>query len=353
MAIPFSLLGHPLPAARHLFRTLRRWPRYRFLGLCLLLAWCLGLMLAIPACRWRLIGLLRWESFYDGRPTSYWRAQIQALHRDPSREVRVYRALRSSILGKPMRLLGIGEPVPIPPLYRTPVERDPEAVPVLAELLGDADATVRLYAVGNLAWMRRGAEAAVPALVRLFGQEHDPEARALSARALGAIGPGAAAATPALRAALTDVDLLIRVSAARALWQIDRQAAPILPVLYEALASESWSRELARDVLADMGPGAEPGVPAPVVAALRSRDPDLWNRFLPEVRAAVPVLVAKLKDRDQLVRARAIALLGNLGPQPDEAAATLRAPLEEKAVGRLTTAALSRFAPQAESRPGK
>ncbi len=74
------------------------------------------------------------------------------------------------------------------------------AVSVLAEALGDADASVRLGAAMALENMGPAAAAAVPALIKAL-RDPDPKVRPWAARALGSIGPAAEAAVPALQKA--------------------------------------------------------------------------------------------------------------------------------------------------------
>lgn len=45
--------------------------------LALLLAIVQVAVLAMPFCRYGIVGLIRGESFYKGRPTSYWRGAVK------------------------------------------------------------------------------------------------------------------------------------------------------------------------------------------------------------------------------------------------------------------------------------
>lgn len=45
--------------------------------LALLLVILLAVVLGTPFCRYGMVGLIRGESFYQGRPTSYWRGAVK------------------------------------------------------------------------------------------------------------------------------------------------------------------------------------------------------------------------------------------------------------------------------------
>jgi HEAT repeat protein len=94
---------------------------------------------------------------------------------------------------------------------------------------------------------------------------HDPlgqYGRYLSAQALGALGPQAKEALPGLYVALQDPDAQVRVDAAGAIWKIEKQAAPIMPVLMDALTGgNSAAMQRATHYLAQIGPEAKAAFP--------------------------------------------------------------------------------------------
>ena len=76
-----------------------------------------------------------------------------------------------------------------------------------------------LYLLERIVWRARPA---VNTLISsLAGSDH--ETRYLAVRALGAIGPAARSAVPALTARLNDVNNMVRLAAARALKNIDTE----------------------------------------------------------------------------------------------------------------------------------
>jgi hypothetical protein len=54
----------------------------RWLWLCLALL-AIGALFVFPASRWRIVGWVKNEKFYEGRPTSYWSAELRNWHCRP------------------------------------------------------------------------------------------------------------------------------------------------------------------------------------------------------------------------------------------------------------------------------
>lgn len=103
-----------------------------------------------------------------------------------------------------------------------------------------------------------------------------------------------------LRRGLADAEPEVRLFAASALSRIGRHAEDSMPVLIEALDDEE-RRGQAFDALRQLGPKAEPAVPALVALAARREASDWWRVVYtleavgPAASAAVPVLVASLE----------------------------------------------------------
>jgi hypothetical protein len=267
-----------------------------------LLAWSpLAISLAIcwllffPSVHWPLWGVLRRESFYKNRPTSYWRAEIGA--RDTQ---------RSQLW---TRLFGL-RPGPQP--ERPLMDCDRSGVPVLLQLLGDSDPDVRSYALFALDQM----------LMRI-----DP-------------GPGPED-TPVLRAilhALHDPDLHVRRASAGALFQWDfltRNSeradfiALVVPEMIDLLASESAGDRLeAIGRLNAIGPPAKAAVPA-LMRRLREDDDHTVRQYAAEALGrigamatdALPDLQRALEDDDPRVRQAAKDALWRIDPETQEALA--------------------------------
>ena len=204
------------------------------------------------------------------------------------------------------------------------------AIPTLIETLADRGSFDRSQHFNDQA-----AEAltyigspAVPALVVALSKAGDSTARALAARALGAMGSGAQAAIPALQAALDDEGA--RVSAAYALWQIDPQGKLILPTLLphtqlpipnliEALEHpEPEVRKRAARALGAMGTAANQATPALLRALERKELRDVAAQALAsaatseDLTAATATLLKMLHDGDPRVRQAAALALGRV-----------------------------------------
>ncbi|MEV5969081.1 PBS lyase [Streptomyces sp. NPDC051921] len=92
-----------------------------------------------------------------------------------------------------------------------------------------------------------------------------------AAQALGAIGPAAEEAAPALRAGLGARDLWVRVRSAAALWRVAGEAEPVLPVLLAAWEENRHARVAVAECLAEMGPAAAAAEPAIRAELARTR----------------------------------------------------------------------------------
>ncbi len=149
------------------------------------------------------------------------------------------------------------------------------AAPELAKLLTDEDPNVAIEAAHALANIGPGAKDAVPALVEVFKQ---PESQLTFgvAYALGRIGPAAAAAKPVLLEKINSEDSSLSLLCAWALVQIEGKspatAAKVLPELAAGLKSNMpKSRQMAAEILGDLGPAANPALGA-LEQATKDRD---------------------------------------------------------------------------------
>lgn len=139
--------------------------RFIFLGIGILLLTGISLL---PATRWRIKGWMNGEAFYQSRPTSYWRQEILALQDGPP--------------PRPApnwwdRLIG-NKPAGIHERFHWSYLATPEAIPVLGELLQDADTAVRHYAIGNLGMILSEPDTILPLLISAYRVEADSTIRA-------------------------------------------------------------------------------------------------------------------------------------------------------------------------------
>jgi HEAT repeat protein len=230
----------------------RRWRLWLVLALLLLV----GAAALWPPVRWRVIGWVRGEAFYDGKPTSFWRSEIQG-----------YAALLE------------GEPAPVfyqlkewagwqaadgtdivPALL---IVDDPATIPVLMELMQDPDPQVRYWAMEGLPRDPTGAPA-LPILLKL----------------------------------LEDPDRKVRWWTARKVSEISAEDAPAtVPVLIEWLESDRTTDDnvlgngafpfLAVLRLKEIGPKAHAAVPALVESLQRNRFSGTFYRMALEALTAI------------------------------------------------------------------
>lgn len=148
------------------------------------------------------------------------------------------------------------------------------AVPVLVGMLNRDDDS-RDFARDALINFGPAARPAVPALIDML-KGKDPPLPNYAAQVLGAIGPDAQSAEPALIGVMRGTDDQDRIEAADALGKIGRDQAEAVAVTTRMLnAEEDWFvRERAAYVLGDLGPTAEPSVPA-LTQALNDEDEDV------------------------------------------------------------------------------
>lgn len=123
-------------------------------------------LVVIPASRWRIVGWVRGESFFQGRPASYWSGEVSQWdrrdnvfgHLSYSRKLSLWESFHNRFSGSvnpdrsgaELRLV------------------DPEAVPVLLELLADANPRVRGIAAFCLGNLGPDASSAFPVLLNTF-----------------------------------------------------------------------------------------------------------------------------------------------------------------------------------------
>jgi HEAT repeat protein/lysophospholipase L1-like esterase len=236
------------------------------------------------------------------------------------------------------------------------------------DALGSADEPTRRAAAWELS--RRGGAAAVEPLTKTL-DDASPAVRAEAARALGALGPAARSAMPALFARLADPrqrvrweaalalfhlgprapesvrpliaalespDVFVRGFAAFSLGSLGKAAHEAVPALITALQSEEgYGRGGAALALAKMGEAAREAIPA-LVSGLESQDPEhRWKaaRALGRIGlasdGALEALVRALEqDPDERVRAHAARALGRIGPAATPAARALEAATRDR-----------------------
>lgn len=233
----------------------------------------------------------------------------------------------------------------------------PAAIPALVGHLADPDEGERAVSVAALGLL--GAVDALPAVAAL-ATDASALVRLEAVRALGAIGdtglraadrqarvmrPGrpprrwpfrrpaieinrAELVVSALRAALADATVGVRVAAARALGLVGKVAAPAAPDLIARLrADEEPVQCAAAEALGRIGDesGVQPLAEALAhpTATVRAAAARALGAYGENARPAVPALVPLLRDSDEDVRHAAGDALGRTGELPHEATAAL------------------------------
>jgi HEAT repeat protein len=200
------------------------------------------------------------------------------------------------------------------------------AVPSLIKKLDERDAFIRSAAAYSLGQIGPDAARAIPAMVRalktssyfhqgIIGpsigkigapavpalidltRDADDSMRWEATRAIRLIGPAASAAEARLIELLSDEKRSVRVEAAFALWKLAarRQAVDVLGQCLED--PDEFARLTAAVHLAEIGPDAEPALPA-LIRALADQSPPVpgaaaraLGKIGPRAKAAVPALL--------------------------------------------------------------
>jgi HEAT repeat protein len=237
-----------------------------------------------------VLGRLRGEAFFEGRPTSYWARSLTA---GPKSKVEAIARLEQ---GKS------------------------DAAAVLIELLHDTasdTAELRWTAAEILGGIGPAAQAG-PALLAAL-EDPDPHVRAVAARWLAAAGVPADDAVPALTKILATDQKIV---AARALSEYRGEAKSVLPVLVDILTDTSLDSETrwnAARTIGKIGPDAAAEVPVLVdsledeFATVREHAAEALGDIGPLAGDSVPALVSVLDDPATRVRRDAVRSLGQIG----------------------------------------
>ncbi|HVR73351.1 MAG TPA: hypothetical protein VMT52_03430, partial [Planctomycetota bacterium] len=173
-----------------------------------------------------------------------------------------------------------------------------------------------------------------------------------AARVISGLGPAAAAAVPALIAALQETPPGSRMDVIHALGCIGPAAIAAVPLLHRELADESSNdRVWAAQALGRLGPAALEGGELLVELGLRD-EPDGCREGLVLLGAsAVPALIRVLESQDAALREKAADFLGSLGLAASQAVPALTAALADNYPDLAERAAwaLGRIGPAAKS----
>jgi len=174
--------------------------------------------------------------------------------------------------------------------------------PALVSALKADTFLLRSAATGQLVSMGVEGSGALPVLKEMLG-DADPQTRASAARALGDFGSAAVEALPALTGAINDTDESVQYAVIGALGQIgESQSVPaLIQVLHH---SNSYTRYVAAEALEKLGPIAAPAIPDLIDAIddeftqVGWTSVDALGAIGPEAEEAIPVLIALLEAED-------------------------------------------------------
>jgi HEAT repeat protein len=259
------------------------------------------------------------------------------------------------------------------------------SVPLLSNVLKDADPTIRTEAMAILAEIGKpavptlvrllnreksaywccivlgemGADAAdaAPALVEVLQGNPRPEVRREAALALGLIGPAAADSVPALTQALGENDTAIAAGAAYALGRIGPKAKTADLSLAKCAASpDPLLRTISVWAMAKIAPQNEARKQVAVgrlVAALKAKQPQLRHAALrgladlqPAPDAVLPALKQIVHDPDKTMAIAAVHVLASLG---DPAVPALIDALKHEELRPVTANILGHMGPGAKA----
>jgi HEAT repeat protein len=172
-----------------------------------------------------------------------------------------------------------------------------------------------------------GGPEIVPALVEAM-KDRDKNVASAAASALGELGTAANKAVPDLIEAHSDSHSGLSGNAARALGKIGLATRDVLEVLTSRLTGDGAAPSIPEcSALGDLGPAAEPAVPA-LIGALGNVDlckavTEALGKIGRPVAVVVPALMNLLTNSDPSVRRRAAEGLGKIGPDAKDAIESL------------------------------
>src|SRR6185295_17765320 len=196
-----------------------------------------------------------------------------------------------------------------------------EAVPVLVQTLQAKDKPTRVQATIALGAIGPGAAEAVPALLDQLHHSEDHSEYYHAAIALGRIGP---VVLPLLKPE-------IKTDPFRVLDVLEHMGPAGASLVIEALHSNNKKvQKKAIEMIGWLGQAAEPAVPL-LIAALKDQDKGIreaagnsLGHLGPVARTAVPALTEALKDKDLLTQCTAATSLGEIGPDARSAVPELQ-----------------------------
>jgi HEAT repeat protein len=199
------------------------------------------------------------------------------------------------------------------------------AVATLESALADESAPVRIQAARALGRIGPRAAAVAPRLIGLL-KEADETIRCQAAQALGEVGGETGATVAALVELLKDASAPVKATAARALGALKKAAGLAVPSLVPLLQDRQESvRTAAAEAIALVGPLDQAATDTLVEGldspdnVVRAQTAQALGTIGAAAEEAAPALVEAMADSNDRVRAKAVEALGKIG---EPAAAT-------------------------------
>jgi HEAT repeat protein len=210
------------------------------------------------------------------------------------------------------------------------------AVPVLMQILGDKEHTLRPGAAWALA--KIGAKEAAPLLMEAVAKERNTRLATVAPIALAVLAPEndgyVKLALPKVIEFLGHNSNFIRVEAASAIFTMGPKAAEAVPKLADGLQDPDPAiRGSYLTALSAMGPSAAKALPAMIKALNDSEPPVRYaachaiGRLGKEASEAIPVLEKNLRERDEILQIACAWALVKIDPSRDGLAAECLEPL--------------------------
>ncbi len=319
------------------------------LGIVGVLLMVVGVAFGVPSLRMKVLGMLNGETFYDGRPMSVWRHDLE---QDDCAATRA-QLKRGGKAAMPllMEIARGGSDVTQTRAADLLAQLGENAVSALVKSLSKPEERpTALYVLGKIG---PKAKAAVYSLTRWLGETKDETDKLTVLYVLQSIGPAADEAVPDLIDVLKTGNDKLQPATMLVLAKIGPAAHPSIPLLIAKLDAPI-TREPARMALAGIG---SPSVPA-LVEVLRSAKPAevraaaarAVETIGPQAKAAVPALTACLQDSQAQLNLEACRALARIGPDAKDAVPNLIVLLPAKDnVSEAAKDALARIGPEAKS----
>ncbi len=187
-----------------------------------------------------LEGLIRKESFFQGKPTTFWRHQLQGRGPEFHRAFAAFERAGPAGIDVLLEILATGsstEKQGVIAILKGMGVSAKSAVPALNVMLEDRDNAMRVQAADSIFEINQEADDLIPTLILALEDDRDEVCKE-AASLLGRMGPAARPAVPALVAGLRNEKPRVREWSAAALSKLGSSANTAVPALERACQDE-------------------------------------------------------------------------------------------------------------------